>query len=68
MNPRRNEIMVERLLRGEPAKIIAADLGVDPSLPPLKAQRWGLLNQRLHSVRPEDITPKGVEWLASRAA
>jgi len=60
------ELMVERLLRGENSKKIAVSLGVDGSLPALRAYTWGFIDQRLHDVRPRDLTPEGREWLAAR--
>jgi len=40
------ELMVERLLRGEHAYAIAEDLGVDKTLPSLRAFTWGFREPR----------------------
>jgi len=60
------ELMVERLLRGEHAYAIAEDLGVDKTLPSLRAFTWGFIHSRAARVSESDLTRWGREWLAKR--
>lgn len=66
LSQEQRESMVERLLRGEHAWTIAEDMGVDRTLPSLRAYTWGFINNRAVYIRPKDITSEGRKWLAAR--
>lgn len=64
--PRLEEMVARFLTTGEHCTVVAAAYGVVPSLPPLRAYTWGLIDQRRSVVRPSDLTEKGRAWLAAR--